>query len=54
MKRVQFEDLERLELISTKLERVVTQKQNPIILDMKWLVEKLREAFNLIELEEKR
>lgn len=49
MKKVKYEDVERLELISIKLENIPKEKRNPIIIDMEWLTKKLREAYRIIE-----
>ena len=49
MKKVKIADVQRLELISIKLEKIPKEKCNPIIVDMKWLAEKLREAQGIIE-----
>jgi len=49
MRIVKFEDLEKLELISLKLENIPKVKKNQITADMKWLIEKLREAYTIIE-----
>ena len=52
MKKVKQEDLQKLEEISAGLALIVKSskgKPNRIIEDMKWLVQKLREAFVIIE-----
>jgi hypothetical protein len=49
MKIVKFEDVQRLELISIKLEKIPKEKWNIIIEDLAWLTEKLREAYKLLE-----
>ena len=52
MKIVRIEDMQRLELISMKIERIPKEKRNPIIEDLEWLTKKLREAYDIIEKEE--
>lgn len=49
MKKGKMEDIKRLELISHKLDRIPKEKLNPILEDMKWLVQKLRETFIMVE-----
>jgi len=51
MKKVKIEEVERLEMISIRLEnlKIPKEKKNPIILDMEWLIWKLREAYRIIE-----
>lgn len=52
MKHTNHADLERLELITIRLEKVPKEQQNnAIISDMKWLCDKLREAHTYIERE---
>lgn len=45
MKIIKFEDLERLESIQDKINRVPKEKNSRLVEDIKWLCLKLRESF---------
>jgi len=49
MKRISMEDLKKLEQISMALEKIPRSEKNRVVRDMRWLVEKLREAYLMIE-----
>ncbi len=49
--KIPFEDVEKLEKISYQLNHIPKEKENEIIKDMKWLIEKLHDAW--IKLEDK-
>uniref|UniRef100_A0A6M3KI56 Uncharacterized protein n=1 Tax=viral metagenome TaxID=1070528 RepID=A0A6M3KI56_9ZZZZ len=44
MKR-SFEEINRLNMILTKLENIEEEKANPVVLDFKWVAEELRKAW---------
>jgi len=52
MRIVKMEDLRRLDMIHMRLERIPKNQINKILEDMIWLIEKLNEAYRLLEEEE--
>jgi len=49
MGKIKLKDIERLELISIKLEKIPKNKTNAIIEDMRWLTQKLRAIYIIID-----
>lgn len=49
MNKVRIEDVEKLELISSGLDRISKGSKNQIIKDMEWLVKELRRVYLILE-----
>lgn len=49
MPKTDWRNIERLETISIKLKKISKAKRNPIIKDMIWLADRLREAYLMME-----
>ena len=47
--KIPFEDVSKLEKILYRLDHISKEKENEIIKDMKWLAEKLKDAWIKLE-----